>query len=187
MTQAPTTEVMELAIVACETCDGLFLKSPRRDACPTCGGSAGLTFFEFEGDETGLKLKDAPALAAVLPVDHAPSGRDGIPQPAGAESATPDQPHLTVNGVDRKDLEAFLAAYLTGLDITGDNVKDQLVTLGVEPQIATHCLTWLDNVRQALVRAPGRAEGDITPEPTPAADLSTTEPAHPLDTPEDSA
>ena len=71
MTQEAPPETIDLAIVSCEACDQLFLESPRRGSCPTCGGAAALIFFQFEGGPDGLHLLAHPELAA-LP-DDAPA------------------------------------------------------------------------------------------------------------------
>ncbi len=83
MTQEAATESIELAIVACETCDQIFLSSPRRQTCPVCGGGAGLTFFEFTGSADGVTLKGAPILTPPAP----PSPASSLPAGEGAPDA----------------------------------------------------------------------------------------------------
>ena len=63
MTQLAEPTTMELQIVSCETCDQLFLVSPRRETCPACGGPPGLEFFSFEASRDGVRLLGGIAAA----------------------------------------------------------------------------------------------------------------------------
>lgn len=87
MTQAPPAETLTLRIVACETCDQLFLVSPRRETCPGCGGGPGVEFFTFEASPEGVQLvgflTDAPPELAEIEPPPAPAPEPG-PEPAGA-------------------------------------------------------------------------------------------------------
>src|SRR4030042_1317673 len=71
MTQPPEPDTIDLAIVSCEACDQLFLFSPRRGTCPTCGGAPGLYFFEFVAGPAGLSLKAplGPATISQAPLE----------------------------------------------------------------------------------------------------------------------
>lgn len=80
MTQAPPAETMSLRIVSCETCDQLFLVSPRRETCPGCGGGPGLEFFSFEASPEGVQLvssltdADVAAVELEIPAEGAVAG-----------------------------------------------------------------------------------------------------------------
>jgi len=174
MTQATEVETMELSIVSCETCDQLFLLSPRRQTCPGCGGSAGLTFFEFVGDASGLHLKNGvdPAPPSAAPVDQ----RDpaGIPHDDVANGDS-DGPAVSTSG--QPDTLAFavdVGLFLRGEDITEDKLAGELLDLGADPESATTAvgrLTAVRNLVRELVDAalPVAVKVEAEPEPEPAA------------------
>lgn len=175
MTQATEVETMELSIVSCETCDQLFLLSPRRQTCPGCGGSAGLTFFEFVGDASGLHLKNGvdPAPLAAAPVDQ--RDPDGIPREDGAEPAEESPPVGQDTAADTLRFAVDVGLFLKGEDITEDKLQGQLLDLGADPESATTAvgrLTAVRNLVRELVDAglgvSVKVEGDPEPEPSPA-------------------
>jgi len=175
MTQATEVETMELSIVSCETCDQLFLLSPRRQTCPGCGGSAGLTFFEFVGDASGLHLKNGvdPAQLAAAPVDQ----RDpaGIPHEEGAE---PPEESPWVGQDTTSDTLRFavdVGLFLRGDDITEDKLQRELLDLGADPESAATAVGRLVAVRNlvrelvdAALPVSVKVEADSEPEPAPA-------------------
>lgn len=171
MTQAPEEETVELAIVACETCDQLFLCSPRRESCPTCGGPAGLRFFEFLGDASGVHLRDGTlaALAAepAAPPAEAPAAGLAAPVPAAEEEPMmigPVKGKVPIAG-------AMFGGFLAGEDVDVDCVKDWLLELGAEPEDAATAVGRLVAVRDLirdLVAADAEPEVAVDVEVEPA-------------------
>lgn len=88
-----------LSIVSCQACDSLFLESPRRHTCPTCGGDAGITFFTFEADDRGVRPQGvgvAISPSAQPEREPAPAAPQEDKEPVGAAadrrpSPTPDK------------------------------------------------------------------------------------------------
>lgn len=108
MTQ-PAAEIVELAIAACSTCDMLFLVSPRRGSCPTCGGEPGLVFFEFVGDQAGLHLKpaesaDLPPAAAAPPFGALEAAAEPEPLSAAAPALAPSPVAAAAPGIPSQDV-----------------------------------------------------------------------------------
>ncbi len=150
MTQATEPETIDLAIVSCETCDQLFLCSPRRESCPTCGGGVGLRFFEFQGDASGLHLKDgtlaALAAAPVAPPAEAPPAAPAAP--AEREDRTPPS---TLGDLPSSDVfPLVLESYLRGGEATEDDLRKLLGDLGAEPEDAAAAVGRLVAVRDLL-------------------------------------
>lgn len=89
MTQEATeTGTISLEIVSCKDCDQLFLLSPRRQTCPTCGGDAGMTFFQFEASGPG-----GVVMVGRLPEAETISAGDGAAVAGGGGPAVlEDQP-----------------------------------------------------------------------------------------------
>lgn len=180
MTQAPEAEAIDLAIVACETCDQLFLESPRRASCPGCGGPAGLRFFQFVGDADGLHLKDgvlptpsvgAP-LAAPLPVAAEPE-----PAPAGPPLATPEEEEAATPGVSFGHLAG---AFIDGAGAWTGNLQDALVLCGVDPEAAATAVGRLTAVRDLIASlSEAGVDAKITVEAEPAAEPAPEPPPEP--------
>ncbi len=84
MTQAPEVETMQLQIVSCETCDGIFLVSPRRQTCPTCGGPAGVEFFTFDVGPAGVTLLESLANVPLAATNGSAPAEDAAAPPAAA-------------------------------------------------------------------------------------------------------
>jgi len=130
MTQEAPPEIIDLALVSCEACDQLFLHSPRRQTCPTCGGSPGLYFFEFQGGPDGLVLLGHPELASATP--QAPAEA-----PAPAEPPPEPEPVAVVRELEGElsalDLaRSRVALYLEGEDISEDDLLQGILDAGAE-------------------------------------------------------
>lgn len=167
MTQEAETETVELAIVSCETCDQLFLVSPRRQACPTCGGPAGLVFFEFLGAPDGLHLKDG-TLAAIAPASPPPEAVSSAVEPV---EATPAPAEATEEEGKPDVMEVLLSAidaFLGGADYVEEDILSYLVMpMGAEPEEAATVVGRLVAVRDALrsLTSPEPSEGESVEPP----------------------
>ena len=149
MTQEAPPEPIELALVSCEACDQLFLHSPRRQTCPTCGGSPGLYFFEFQGGPDGLHLLAHPELAPATP--QAPVEVATAPEPPPEP-----EPMLVVQELEGEisplDIARSRAAmYLEGEDIEEADLLDAIQAAGAEDEDASTVVGRLIAVR-ALFR-----------------------------------
>lgn len=150
MTQATEPEIIDLAIVSCEGCDQLFLVSPRRENCPTCGGPAGLTFFEFVGDQSGVHLKNgvlttpqAPAhpepVEGLAPAPAAPAAVEGERSSAGREAQTDDSTLIA----------EIVSEFIVGA-VDEEDVRAVFMDLGADPEAAATAVGRLSAVRDLL-------------------------------------
>ena len=181
MTQVTEVETVELTIVSCETCDQLFVCSPRRDSCPTCGGPAGLRFFEFLGDASGLHLQDgtlgALAAAPVAAPAEASLVAPAPEAPAAEEAATEE---LEPNSF--KDLGAECGAFVGSSEVVSEEeLRGRFSDLGAEPEDAVTAVGRLVAVRDLLrdLEAPEAGAGELpaVPEPTQAEGDQDSEPS----------
>ncbi len=196
MTQAPEAEVIELAIVACETCDQLFLESPRRQTCPGCGGGAGLRFFEYSADQAGLHLRNGavsaePASARPEPVeglraiagpedeeeeDDVDDGEEAGAAPTASAPDASDQPwRVTPVTIGSKDLLAMIGALvLSGAHPDATEFRDELLSRGVPPEDVAAAVGRLQAVAVLIMSVPERPtgeEGSASEETEAPADL----------------
>jgi len=150
MTQAIEAETVELAIVSCETCDQLFLCSARRDSCPTCGGPAGLRFFEFLGDASGLHLKDGTLAALDAAPVAAPEEGPVVALAAPAEGEAAGEG----DEGDQDEHTSFRVALWAFIDrspgVSEDYLRRALADMGAEPEDATTAVGRLAAVRDLL-------------------------------------
>ena len=150
MTQEAPPETIDLAIVSCEACDQLFLESPRRGSCPTCGGAAALIFFQFEGGPDGLHLLAHPELAA-LPADapaEASIAGEAPPAPEPElELPEGDEPLMPF---ERAEVEC--GAYVAGDDLDTAEMYQALVLAGASHEDAETAVGRLIAVRGLLKR-----------------------------------
>ena len=145
MTQEAPPETIDLAIVSCEACDALFLVSPRRPSCPTCGGAPGLYFFEFQGGPDGLHLLTHPDLASATPQTPAEA-------PAPAEPPPEPEPVLVVRELPGElsalDMTRSMAAfYLEGEDVAEESLLQSFLDAGAEGEEASTAVGRLIAVR----------------------------------------
>lgn len=182
MTQDTAVETIELAIVACETCDQLFLLSPRRQTCPGCGGGAGLVFFEFEGQPDGLRLKGAPLLERIpspTPAEASANGDVTAGPPVPAEAGAADE----LLAVDFRVLVFDrMIAVVDGVDGAGEILGAQLAELGADPEQIAAAVGRLEAVRDLVADLLG-AGAEPPAEPAEASPLTPPDPAEPAPEP----
>ncbi len=172
MTQATEAETIDLAIVSCETCDQLFLCSPRRESCPTCGGPVGLRFFEFQGDASGLHLKDG-TLAALAAAPAAPPAEAPPTEPAApAEGEEEGWQEPSPAGATMEAFGVGVVDFLAGGAIDESNLREVLLDMGAEPEDAAAAVGRLVAVRDLLRSLAGtgvEAEVSVDVQAAPAA------------------
>lgn len=150
MTQPAEPETIELAICSCDACDQLFLVSPRRGTCPTCGGGPGLTFFEFVGNSAGLTLKGAPELLPVPPSEPPAEPEVEVPPPPVEPAPAPQEPAAVAEEPSQGTALMHSAwAYLMGRLSTVD-LETEFRSAGAEPEAATTAVGRLFAVRELL-------------------------------------
>lgn len=155
MTQEPVAdEALELAIVACSTCDTLFLDSPRRHSCPGCGGNPGLVFFEFIANSHGIQLKSSGLELASEVVQDAPAGERPPPHPPA--EAPPFETETDTHEFEsaRDDVFVDIGRYLMGYGHTGERIRAKLESLNYDPEGITVALGRLEAVRDFLHSRP---------------------------------
>jgi hypothetical protein len=160
MTQAPAVETMELRIVACEGCDQLFLVSPRRGTCPTCGGGPGVEFFTFDAGPEGVQLRGGLAVEASAPPPPEPASPNGIPS---ADLAPVDQDAGDVDPqlLRLEELLPKVLIYLDGApDLEPNELRECLLGMGADPEAATTAVGRLEAVRNLLAELTRPAEAE---------------------------
>ncbi len=169
MTQVPAVETMELRIVACTGCDQLFLVSPRRENCPTCGSGDVVEFFTFDAGPEGVQLRGGLAVEALAPRPPESASSNGIPS---GDLATVDR----VPAADEEPVATFAASvalFLEGeradLPVELDELREQLLALGADPEAATTAVGRLEAVRNLLAELTRAAEPE-TVSPAPAGE-----------------
>ena len=169
MTQAPVVETMELRIVACTGCDQLFLVSPRRENCPTCGSGDVVEFFTFDAGPDGVQLRGGLAVEAAAPPPPEPASSNGIPSgdlaPVDQVPAADDEPVATFAA----SVAFFLEGERADLPVEVDELREQLLALGADNDAATIALGRLEAVRNLLADLTRSAEPE-TESPPPAAE-----------------
>jgi hypothetical protein len=181
MTQETEAEIVELAIASCQTCDQLFLISPRRETCPGCGGPPGLVFFEFVGDRAGVHLKDG-TLAALAPV---PAAVVAVSSPVEPVEAAPVERTPGVEGEAPGSVDILLEGirgFLGGASELGPDIKQWLVVrLGADPEEAATAIGRLVAVRDLIAGlTPPPSDADLVqepPEPAQAPEGPQSEPS----------
>ncbi len=150
MTQATDTEAIELSIVACTGCDQLFLLSPRRQACPTCGSPAAVTLFEFEAGPSGVQLK-----GSILDVQDGagpPEERESA-ETASSDSALSASSEALGEPISKGTpltLESMAGFYLMDEGVTEHELRDAFLAAGAEPEPAIVAVGRLAAVHEFL-------------------------------------
>ncbi len=177
MTQAPEAEPIQLAIVACETCDQLFLESPRRQTCPGCGGAAGLRFFEYVADQAGLHLRNgvAPAIPEPAPAEPPPAE----PPPTDpAPDASDEVRRVTTVTIDQQELLAMIASLvLSGDHPDAEEFREELLSRGVEPDDVAAAVGRLQAVALLIASVTGHPTGELVGVEEETVPAPETEPA----------
>ena len=150
MTNEAPPETIIFSIVACSTCDQLFLQSPRRDTCPTCGGGAGLEFFTFEGTQDGLRLQTVlPDLAVPAPTAAAvPATGEAPPETAAPALETGDALPAAEDLDDALNQLAIECLLNPGLE--GDDFYNALLDAGASMEDASAARGRLQAVRDLI-------------------------------------
>ena len=177
MVQEAETPILELEFVSCQTCDIVFISSERRQTCPACGGEALGPYLVFTVTPEGPRLKDLNG-----PIAGAQTAR----LEPGSEPAAPAAPDEVVEekvegeGVSPTDHDVFVVgvqAFLEFAGINEEDLVDQLVRMGADPETAATTVGRLAAVRDTLASL-------TTAHPEPVEGEPAEEPAAPTPDPE---
>ena len=150
MTQEAPPELIDLALVSCEACDQLFLHSPRRQTCPTCGGAAGFYFFEFQLGPDGLSLLPRSQVEPATPQApaEAPTTAEPPPEPEPVLAVQELAGELSLLAVAR----SRAAMYLEGEDVEETDLLNSIVATGATGEEASAAVGRLIAVRELFER-----------------------------------
>lgn len=147
MTQAPSTDVMQLSIVGCVSCDQLYLQSPRRQTCPTCGSPDAVEFFEFTAGPDGALLVGS-AIDAIADAHKASAPADNGAAPSTLSPAdSKSQSRLSPEDQDWLNMVDTVASYLLVPAAHEIPMREMFVEYGADPEAAATAVGRLEALR----------------------------------------